>query len=110
MTFEELVSQIKDLKIEEMRENQEDYLEVVVTEENLNSATTCLKTYFGEPFKPQGEAPSEEANRFSGAYGGVQRGQTLYLHNKDKGPELALLWPWSSGTPITIKIIRDYIK
>ena len=56
--------------------------------------------------KPLGQSPSKNARECSGPYGGVWVEQAMYYHKKEGGEELALLWPWQSGTLTTVKIIK----
>ena len=106
MTFEELLREVRKIKCEENREQTDDYHEVVVANVRLDAVTNLLKSYFGLPFKPEGQPPSAQADTYSESYGGVQTGQTLYVHANGKGVELAILWPWGSGLSTTVKIIR----
>jgi len=106
MTFQELLEEIQQLKIEEKRSSSEDYLEVVVAKPAFDALLRILKTYFGEPLKPQGKHPSGEANRQAKAHGGVRGDQTLYFLKDGLQESLALLWPWGGGERVTVKIAR----
>ena len=107
MTFEELLREVKKIKCQEMRAHQENYLEVVVAKPELEAVTTVLQSYFSLPLKPAGEHPSKEANAYSEPYGGIQSNQTMYFRKNETASDLAFLWPWGSGTAITVKIIRE---
>jgi hypothetical protein len=107
MTFEELLREVRKIKCEEKRKETDDYHEVVVANAHLDALTTLLKSYFGQPFKPEGQQPSAKADTYSEPYGGVQTGQTMYVHMNGKAVELAILWPWGSGLSTTVKIIRE---
>lgn len=107
MTFSELLAEIQKLRREEQRSLTEDYLEIVVSKDGLDPLNKVLAGYFGSPLKPEGSAPSGEANRHAKPYGGIRKDQTLYFRQAEGYSEYAFLWPWGSGTRITIKILRS---
>lgn len=105
MIFAELLTQVQKLKCEEQRVQTVDYLEVVMAKEGLESLHRVLEAYFGAPFKPEGHAPSREASQFAAPYGGIRKEQTMYFRQTGGVEECAFLWPWGSGTRITVKLI-----
>jgi len=105
--FEELLHGVKEVKLEEMREHETDYMEVVVSRENLEEVEVLLTSYFGAPIKPAGERASKEASKRAKAYGGIMPNQTMYFQEITQKVEMALLWPWSGGGSITIKLIQE---
>jgi len=107
MTFEDLLSEIKKIKWEEIREQTDNYLEVVVGNADLDPLKSVLQSYFGTPIKPEGKWPSWNASRQSKSFGGVRRNQTMYFQKSEQGSEIALLWPWGCGTVMTVKIARN---
>ncbi|HNX68993.1 MAG TPA: hypothetical protein PLL75_03890 [Candidatus Omnitrophota bacterium] len=110
MSFPELLSEVLKLKRDEKRTQTDDYLEVVVSKAVLPEFEKVLESYFGPAIKPFGKGASGDANRYSKPYGGIREDQGMYFRKEEGGNELALLWPWGSGTPITIKIIREKSK
>ena len=107
MTFTELLAEVPKLKCEEQRAQAADYLEVVVAPETLVSLHKILATYFGLPLKPEGHSPSGEARRYAEPYGGIRKDQTMYFRQDGDFSQCALLWPWGSGTRVTVKIIQS---
>ncbi len=107
MTFSGLLAEIQKLRREEQRSLTEDYMEIVVSKDGLDPLNKVLAGYFGPPLKPEGSAPSGEANRHAKPYGGIRKDQTLYFKKAEGYSEYAFLWPWGSGTRITIKILRS---
>ena len=85
MTFQELLTQIQTLKIEESRAQTEDYFEAVISKEHLGSFHQILTSYFGPPLKPEGRSPSGEANRYAKPYGGIRKDQTMYFRRDGDG-------------------------
>ncbi len=106
MTYPEFIEEIKKIKFWEKRVDSPNLLEFVVSQENLNALTPLLQNYFGLPLKPAGHAPSREANAYSAAYGGIQKSQTLYYVDSGASTHCALLWPWSDGKLITVKVVQ----
>lgn len=106
MTYPELIEEVKKIKLWERRVDSPNLLEFVITQELLNTLTLLLENYFGLPLKPAGQAPSREANAYSAAYGGIQKGQTLYYRDSGASSHCALLWPWSDGKWITVKVAQ----
>ena len=107
MTFEELLGKIKKIKCDELRNVEDNYLEVVIAKSEVEPMTSVLQSFFGSPLKPEGEAPSGDANKASRAYGGIRRDQTMYHHKSATYSEVALLWPWGDGMLVTVKVIRE---
>lgn len=106
MTFAELVSAVKKVPYQELRAQADHYLEVVVAQANFVALHAVLQTYFGPPLKPQGAPPTADSDRYSGRYGGVRGEQILYVRPKEKGADVALLWPWGGGSVVTLKLVR----
>jgi len=107
MTFQELLAQVETIRIEESRAHTEEYFEAVISTETLGSLHQVLTAYFGSPLKPEGQSPSGEANRRAKPYGGIRKDQTMYFRHDGESAECALLWPWGSGTRITVKISQS---
>ena len=106
MTFEELAAKLLQLKCEEKRFEERNYVEAVFSTEELKKVFAVLDSFFGPPIKPQGKPPSAEAAKLAKPHGGVFDNQTLYYKTGPTTSELALLWPWGNGTSTTLKLIR----
>jgi hypothetical protein len=104
MTWDELAGEVKKAKLVEMRGQKEKYLEVVVKVAELAPVTALLMSYFGDPLKPAGERASSQADGYARPFGGVQTAQTLYVREIGGSVHGALLWPWSDGVCVTVKI------
>jgi hypothetical protein len=113
MTFEELREQVKKVDMEEKRTDLSSWLEVVVSNQQLEKIHPILERYFGPPFKAAGQSPSKEALRYTASYGGIRRDQTLYYAEREGAPHFAMMWPWGDGLRVTVKIaqsLRDKAK
>ena len=107
MTFQEFLSQVQTIRIEESRAQTEEYFEAVIAKEGLEAMHKILTAYFGPPLKPEGRSPSGEASRRAKPYGGIRKEQTMYFRQDGDLAECALLWPWGSGARITIKVTQS---
>lgn len=107
MTFQDFLTEIKTLRIEELRAQSEEYFEAVISKTDLNPLHKILTAYFGPPLKPEGQGPSGEANRRAEPYGGIRKDQTMYFRQDGDHSECALLWPWGNGIRITVKISQS---
>ncbi len=107
MTFRDFLAQLQTLKVEESRAQTEDYFEAVISKDSLDPWHKILTAYFGPPLKPEGDAPSGKASRYAEPYGGIRREQTMYFREEGDICETAFLWPWGSGTRITLKVIQS---
>ena len=107
MTFQELLTQIQTLKLADRRIQTTDYLEAVVEKDFVEPLCKILTEYFGGPLKPGGQPPSGKASRIAQPHGGVRTDQAMYFRQDAEHDEYALLWPWGTGTRVTVKIIQS---
>jgi len=105
MTYEELIEKIKKLNLKEKRSDTPHLLEIVIGEEEAAKLKRCLKSYYGAPVE-DGKVPLPQAQEHIAACGGVWAGQTLYFMSDETHFSYAMLWPWSNGIRITVKLIR----
>ena len=107
MIFTELLAEVQKLERQEKRAHSDDYFEIVIVRDSLDPLHKILTAYFGAPLKPEGDTPSGEANRRAKAHGGIRKDQAMYFRQDGDLAECVLLWPWGSGSRITVKIIRS---
>ena len=107
MDFNEFLEKVKTIQCQEKRTQTPDYVEVVVAKPHWPLMDQVLRAYFGEPLKPEGQNPSRDAEKCAQPYGRVRKNQTLYFQKNETGSHAALLWPWGSGTAVTLKIIKS---
>ena len=107
MIFQQLLSEIQKLRLEEQRAQTEDYLEAVISKESLDSLHMVLTAYFGPPLKPEGQAPSGQIQQQAAPFGGIRKDQTMYARQEGSHFAYAVLWPWGSGVRITLKVVRS---
>ena len=85
-----------------------DYLEAVLSRNDLTRCCELLRGTFGEPAKDFGKAthPDPAIRKAIDAIGGVRTEQCLFAtHPEPKQMAYATLWPWASDpNQITLKV------
>ncbi len=110
MSFEELVSQLKKLPLEELRKEYDGYFEFVVSGEHVQKLYPVLEKYFGVPFKPPGIEPDPKVEDVAKDLGGVRKQQTLYHVQTNGLSHCAMIWPWNDGSRVTVKLARGAVQ
>jgi hypothetical protein len=110
MTYDEFLEQIKQIEIDEMREDQPDYMEFVIGKNHMDSLSSVFESYYGTAYVPLGKWPSTQAKKYAAPHGGIRKGQALYCLNKVDVFHCALLWPWSGGKATTVKLFQGENK
>ncbi len=106
MTYLELLNNIKEISYAEIREDSENYLEAVFTNDKEKQISDTLSSFFQTPYKPAGQDPSKEALEQTTEWGGIRKDQTLYLREQEGLLYCAMLWPWSDQEHTTLKIAQ----
>lgn len=104
MQFSDLIKEIKAGSFTEMRKDSDRYFEAVVTKQELPNLTKRLERFFGVPTWPSKNKISSQAQGIIKDFGGIMPNQTLYFWCEGKDTAFAMLWPWSDGENITVKI------
>jgi hypothetical protein len=104
MQFEELKKDIRDFGIKTIRTDDDNYFEAVVVKERLGQLIQRLESVFGSPAWPCEKELSGKTSEIIENFGGIRDGQTLYLRQEKDFYIFAMLWPWSDGVNITLKI------
>ena len=85
-----------------------DYLEGVLSRQNLKQCYDMLNVVFGQPTKDFGNATNLERNlqKLVDCVGGIRLDQCLFVKRDAEGnTTYAALWPWASdATRITLKV------
>lgn len=107
MQFEELKKEIQDFGIKTIRKNENSYFEAVVVKDRIAQLIQRLEGIFGSPIWPSEKKLSPEISSIVENFGGVRDDQTLYFWQEKDFYIFAMLWPWSDGVNITLKIGRQ---
>ena len=106
MTYSDLLAEVKKLKFLETRSDTQELLEFVIATAYHHHLQTILESFFGPALKPAGESPHPQAQKYTAAYGGIQKNQTLYYTHRDGCSFAAMIWPWGDKLSATVKIFQ----
>ena len=104
MTFDDILSQAKDLGIHERRSQSDEYCELVFFSKDLEAWYRILSSAFGEARKPPGHEPTESDLDLTHDTGGIRINQTLFEKDFEKKTIIAKIWPWDDGEHLTLKM------
>jgi len=107
MSFEEIILALQELPVDQKRSEAEDYFEAVFLVENEQQWDDVLSDLLGEPLKVSGQKPAKYHKELTKELGGIWEQQTLFYREIDSLKILAMFWPWSDKTHITLKIIKN---
>lgn len=104
MQFSEIRKELKNISFITVREESKDYFEAVIEKGQLVNLALMLEKFLGPRIWPSGSKLSDEIEISIREYGGVIAGQELYFYRQNNEIVFAMLWPWSNGTHVTVKI------
>jgi hypothetical protein len=110
MTYLEFLREVRALSFEQVRTDTDEFLEAVITVDRLDSLNDILLRFFGQAVKPAGIRPSRELLSYTVSYGGIRQDQTLFYVESEENLQFAMLWPWSDGDHVTVKVIKALKK
>ena len=105
MDFNKIREDIKNLKLETLRTDCDNYFEAVIVKEELVRLSERLKVFFGDPAWPSKNRLDFHMEEAVKGFGGIMPGQTLYFNRQGGETVFAMLWPWQDGVRTTVKII-----
>jgi len=106
MEFENIKAEIKKMELDTTRMDNESYFEAVIGRARLEGVVRALEGIFGAPAWPSGNKLLKDTEMLVKNLGGLRKGQTLYLLNKEGCASFAMLWPWQDGERITLKMSK----
>jgi hypothetical protein len=104
MKIQEITESFGHLKIGEKRCIEDEYAEMVVFQEELDDWYQIFEGFLGLPEKPAGKRPSKNHEKVTDAFGGIQKGQTLFQRSFDNISVIAMFWPWQDQEHVTLKM------
>ncbi len=102
----EILEKRGDLMIFELRRREDDFIEIVVGNDEVDAWIELLEGFMGPPLKPAGVRPTREINDLANRFGGVAGNQTLFHKTTGEGMIIGLLWPWQDADFTTLKVIE----
>ena len=106
MNFGALIDSVKTLPMKEKRAESESSLEVVLQKQHLDTYLSTLRGFLGEAAKPEGNPPTQEHVHLTAPYGGIRKNQILFSCPNGEKTALAMIWPWSDGETLTLKLLQ----
>ena len=97
----------RKIRHEQTRRESEEYLEMVMFRDSWNDLLSLFDSYFGAPLKTSGKDANDDAERVSNPHGGISKEQVLYHVLRDNADHVAMIWPWSDGKRMTVKILQQ---
>ena len=89
-----------------MRCDQDDYYEVVVLNDEIESWEKTLTSILGPARKPKGVKPSKDDLNLTKASGGIRVNQTLFERSFGDYSVIAKFWPWEDNEHTTLKMAQ----
>ncbi|MBF0384987.1 MAG: hypothetical protein HQL27_03860 [Candidatus Omnitrophica bacterium] len=106
MTLAEIKNSFGGLDVFEQRADTEDYKEIVFFAKDLDKWNNVLSKFFGSAVKPPKAKPEKDHIELARNFGGVRENQVLFKKDLPGQKLIALLWPWSDGERITLKLAK----
>lgn len=106
MQFADLKKELNSFRFYELRDDSDDYFEVVIVKKDLEALNSKLVSIFGDPTWPPENKLPKEIKFIIDPHGGVMAGQTLYFKFMEDSPAFVMLWPWGDKEHITVKAGR----
>ncbi len=104
MNLQEIIDRCQGLAIHEVRCDQDDYFEVVISNDEINEWDKTLTNILGPARKPKGVKPNSEDLDLTKASGGIRVNQTLFEREFGSYVIVAKFWPWDDNSHTTLKI------
>jgi hypothetical protein len=93
------------LDVHETRSEGSEYCEKVVYIGDLKAWEAIFEQALGTAAKPRGTSATKEHSEITEQYGGVEKGQTLYMKGDETGTTIVMMWPWQDAEHVTLKMV-----
>ena len=104
MEFDKIKSEIKAVGLDNVRADNEDYFEAVVSKDAAGKLMKALEGSLGKAVWPSNDKIPPGAGKIVKDLGGLRTGQTLFFANDHASSVFAMLWPWQDGERMTLKM------
>lgn len=99
-----LDKKFQSLTICKQRKSNDTYREIVFFNKDIKKWDRLLSGNLGTPVKSKWAAPDKSLNKIARKFGGIRKGQTVYMKEYDNFSILAMLWPWKDKQHTTLKL------
>lgn len=104
MVFDELKQKLVTFQYSEKRADSGQYFEGVIESAQRQNLCDCLEEFLGKPVWPSNDDPPDHVEKAIKDFGGLWENQMLYFSGDSTRAVFAMLWPWSDGKHITVKV------
>ena len=103
--IKDILMRAEKLNVHEIRAEKPEYHEFVVYIKDIGEWEKVFKEEMGLAVKPSGSNVTDEHLLITEEYGGIEKGQTLYVKKDETGATMIMLWPWQDKEHVTIKMV-----
>ncbi len=103
--FDLIKNHCQGYRVQEERKIDPEHIELIIFRKDMGDWVTTFSSQLGNPIKPEGQKPTEEHDKITSSYGGINEYQTLFRKNFDNNIVLIMLWPWGDEEHVTLHMI-----
>lgn len=100
----QLDKKFNSLTIFKHRKASDTYREIVFFNKDAKKWNRILSGKLGAPVKPKWNRHDKSIDRLTRKFGGVRKGQTIYMKEYDDCSVIAMIWPWKDKQHSTLKL------
>ena len=104
----QLDNKFRSLNIFKERKSNETYREIVFFNKDMKKWDRVLSGKLGAPVKSKWTGTDQALKKITRKFGGIRKGQTVYIKEYDNCSILAMIWPWKDRTHSTLKLSMIY--
>ncbi len=94
----------KTLNICKSRKASATYREIVFFHKDMKKWDRVLTGSLGSPVNSKWKIPEKNMSKMTRKFGGIRKGQTLYIKEFDNFSIMAMIWPWKDKYHSTLKM------
>ncbi len=102
--LERMDQKFKSLDICKSRKSSPTYREIVFFNKDIKKWNRVLAGTLGDPVNSKWNRPEKQVEKMTRKYGGIRKGQTLYVKEYDNFSIMAMIWPWKDKQHSTLKL------
>ena len=92
------------LNISKKRKTSATYREIVFFNKDVKKWNRILSGKLGAPIKSKWNGYDKSLERLTRKFGGIRKGQTVYIKVYDDFSIVAMIWPWKDKQHSTLKL------
>lgn len=104
LMLSQLDNKIMSLNIFKKRKTSPTYREVVFFNKDAKKWNRILSGKLGAPVKSKWNGHDKSLERLTRKFGGIRKGQTVYVKEYDDFSVVAMIWPWKDKQHSTLKL------